>query len=102
MNDIAVGPLDDLPLRDRRRPPAPQPPRGKPGWLALYRGLRNNPITTWDERVYQEPIIAERGLLGAVVIVNRPDAIRHVFLDNAQNYPKDAIQLEKLGPALGR
>lgn len=102
MNDVAVGPLDDLPLRDRRRPPAPHPPRGKLSWLALYRGLRNNPITTWGERVYQEPIIAERGLLGPVVIVNRPDAIRHVFLDNAHNYPKDAIQLEKLGPALGR
>jgi len=102
MNDVAVGPFDNLPLRDRRRPLAPQPPRGKLGWLAFYRGPRNNPITTWGERVYQEPIIAERGLLGPVVIVNRPDAIRHVSLDNAQNYPKDALQLGKLGPALGR
>ena len=102
MNDVAVGPFDDLPLRDRRRPPAPHPPGGKLSWLALYRGLRNNPITTWGERVYQEPIITDRDLLGSVVIVNRPGAIRRVFLDNAQNYPKDAIQLKKLGPALGR
>jgi cytochrome P450 len=102
MNDVAVGPLDDLPLRDRRRPPAPRPPRGKLNWLAAYRGARNNPITTWGERVYQEPIIAGRGLMGPFVIINRPDAIRHVFLDNAQNYPKDALQLEKLGAALGR
>jgi len=102
MNDVAVGPFDDLPLRDRRRPPAPVPPRGKLSWLAAYRGLRNNPITTWGERAYQEPIIADRGMMGPVVIVNRPDAIRHVFLDNAQNYPKDALQLEKLGSALGR
>jgi hypothetical protein len=58
--------------------------------LAAYRGLRKNPITTWGERAYQEPILAVHGLMGPVVIVNRPDAIRRVFLDNAQNYPKDA------------
>jgi cytochrome P450 len=102
MNDVMVGPFDDLPLRDRRRPPAPQPPRGKLSRLALYRGLRTNPITTWGERAYREPILAVRGLRGAVVIVSRPDAIRHVFLDNAENYPKDALQIEKLGSALGR
>jgi cytochrome P450 len=101
MNDLAVGPLDDLPLRDRRRPPAPQPPRGKLGWFALYRGLRNNPITTWGQEAYEKPILADQGLMGDFAIVNRPDAIRHVFLDNAANYPKDAFQLEKLGPALG-
>jgi cytochrome P450 len=102
MNDVAVGPLEDLPLRDRRRPPAPHPPRGKISWLAAYRGLRNNPITTWGEELYQQPILADRGIMGDFVIVNRPDAIRYVFLDNAANYPKDAFQLEKLGPALGQ
>jgi cytochrome P450 len=102
MNDVAVGPLDDLPLRDRRRPPAPHPPRGKLGWLALYRGLRSNPITTWGQEAYEKPILADRGIMGPFVIINRPDAIRHVFLDNAANYPKDALQFEKLAPALGR
>ncbi|MBV9064304.1 MAG: cytochrome P450, partial [Methylobacteriaceae bacterium] len=102
MNDVAVGPLDDLPLRDRRRPPAPQPPRGKLSRLALYRGLRSNPIAVWGQRAYEQPIIADRGITGSFVLVNRPDAIRRVLLDNAQNYPKDAFQLEKLQPALGR
>jgi cytochrome P450 len=102
MNDVAVSPLDDLPLRDRRRPPAPHPPRGKLGWLALYRGLRSNPITTWGQEAYEKPILADRGIMGPFVIINRPDAIRRVFLDNAANYPKDALQFEKLAPALGR
>jgi cytochrome P450 len=102
MNDLAVDPLDDLPLRDRRPPPAPRPPRGKLGPLALYRGLRTNPITTWGQEAYERPILADRGLMGPFVIVNEPDAIRRVFLDNAANYPKDALQLRKLQPALGR
>jgi cytochrome P450 len=101
MNDLALGPLDDLPLRDRRRPPAPQPPQGKLGPFALYRGLRNNPITTWGREAYEKPILVDHGLMGDFAIVNSPDAIRHVFLDNAANYPKDAFQLEKLAPALG-
>jgi cytochrome P450 len=102
MNDLAVDPFDDLPLRDRRRPPAPAPPRDKLGWFALYRGLRTNPITTWGAELYEQPILADRGLMGPFAIINRPDAIRRVFLDNAANYPKDALQLEKLAPALGR
>src|SRR5215831_7361700 len=102
MNDLAVDPFDDLPLRDRRRPPAPQPPRGKLGWFALYRGLRTNPITTWGAELYEQPILADRGIMGPFVIINRPDAIRHVFLDNVANYPKDALQFDKLAPALGR
>jgi hypothetical protein len=102
MNESGTLSLDSLPLRDRRRPPAPRPPRGKLGLLALYRGLRNNPITTWGQEAYEQPILADRGLIGPFVIVNQPDAIRHVFLDNAANYRKDALQLEKLEPALGR
>jgi cytochrome P450 len=102
MNDAAAPAFDGLPLRDRRRPPAPQPPRGKLGLLAVYRALRNNPITTWGQEAYERPILADRGLMGPFVIVNQPDAIRHVFLDNAANYRKDALQLDKLEPALGR
>src|SRR5262249_40203959 len=102
MNESAALPFDALPLRDRRRPPAPQPPRGKLGLFALYRGLRNNPIATWGQEAYERPILAGPGFMGPFVIVNRPDAIRHVLLDNAANYRKDALQLQKLEPALGR
>ena len=48
------------------------------------------------------PILVYRGPVGDMVVVNAPDAIRRVFLDNVGNYPKDRLQLEKLGPGLGR
>ena len=41
-------------------------------------------------------------MLGGYVLLNDPDLIRHVLIDNAANYPKDALQLEKLTPAVGR
>ncbi|HEX6102208.1 MAG TPA: cytochrome P450, partial [Alphaproteobacteria bacterium] len=86
---------------DRRRPPAPQPQERPLGPLGLYRALRANAITVWRREAFEEPFIADRGLLGDFVIVNEPDAIRRVFIDNAANYRKDRLSLEKLGPAIG-
>ena len=48
------------------------------------------------------PILVYRGPVGDMVVVNAPDMIRRVFLDNVGNYRKDQLQLEKLGPGLGR
>ena len=100
MNESAVP--SPLPLRDRRRPLAPIPLTGRLGPWRYYRALRTNPITTWRQEAYETPILADRGPLGDIIVVNAPDAIRRVFLDNVGNYAKDRLQLEKLGPGLGR
>src|SRR5215470_7422536 len=100
MNEIAAP--SPLPLRDRRRPSAPVPLTRRLGPLRYYRALRTNPITTWHQEAFEIPILVYRGPVGDMVVVNAPDAIRRVFLDNVGNYPKDPLQLEKLGPGLGR
>ena len=85
-----------------RRPPAPEP-RDRPlGPLGLYRALRNNSITAWRHAAFEEPYIADRNRLGGFVLINDPELIRRVLIDNAANYPKDELQLEKLEPAVGR
>jgi len=90
------------PLDVPRRPPAPEP-RARPlRPLALYRALRSNAITAWRAEAYEEPTIADRNLLGGYVLINDPELIRYVLVENAANYPKDALQLEKLTPAVGR
>jgi cytochrome P450 len=85
-----------------RRPPAPEPRVRPLGPLALYRALRENAITAWRAEAYEEPTIADRNMLGGYVLINDPDLIRYVLVENAANYPKDALQLEKLTPAVGR
>jgi cytochrome P450 len=85
-----------------RRPPAPVPPQGALGPIALYRALRANAITAWRAEAYEEAYIVGRNRLGGFVLLNDPDLIRHVLIDNAANYPKDNLQLEKLTPAVGR
>ena len=85
-----------------RRPPAPLPRPGPLGRLGLYRALRSNAITAWREQAFEEPYIADRNQLGGFVLLNDPDLIRYVLVENAANYPKDDLQLEKLTPAVGR
>src|SRR5215813_14986905 len=91
-----------LPFRDRRRPPAPVPLTHRLGPWRYYRALRTNPIRAWRQEVYETPVVADRGPRGDVIVVSAPDAIRRIFLDNVGNYLKDPLQLEKLGPGLGR
>jgi cytochrome P450 len=91
-----------LPIPDRRRPPAPRPPLQPLGPIGLYRTLRRNAIAAWREAAYEEPVLEGRNFLGGFVMVNDPELIRRVFVDNAANYRKDALQLEKLEPAVGR
>jgi len=64
--------------------------------------LRANSISAWRAEAYEEPSIADRNMLGGYILLNEPDLIRRVFIDNAANYPKDGLQLEKLTPAVGR
>src|SRR5690242_14918049 len=85
-----------------RRPPAPMPRAGALGPIALYRALRRNGVEAWREEAFAEPYIADRNQLGGFVLLNDPELIRYVLIDNAANYPKDDLQLEKLTPAVGR
>jgi cytochrome P450 len=84
------------------RPPAPEPRTRPLGPLGLYRALRTNAITAWRAEAYEEPYIADRNMLGGYVLLNDPELIRRVLVENAANYPKDDLQLEKLTPAVGR
>src|SRR5437868_3995799 len=99
-DDMAIEAIEAA--RAARRPPAPRPRASRLGPLALYRALRANAITAWRQEAYEEPYIADRNMLGGYVLLNDPDLIRRVLIDNAANYPKDNLQREKLTPAVGR
>lgn len=94
--------LDASPVPpSRRRAPAPFP-RAKPlNRLGVLLALRNNPISIWTERHFNEPVLAGQGLRGWGAFVADPAGIRRVLVDNAENYPKDALQRKVLAPGLG-
>ncbi|MDQ6702145.1 MAG: cytochrome P450, partial [Pseudomonadota bacterium] len=82
------------------RPPAPRPRDAPLGPFSTMRVLRRNPIETWTKAHFEWPILVGPTILGTIAVVNDPAAIRRVFVDNAANYRKDALQKRVLGPGL--
>jgi cytochrome P450 len=82
------------------RPPAPRPLDAPLGPFSTMRALRRNPIETWTKAHFELPILIGPTILGTIAVLNDPVAIRRVFIDNAANYRKDALQKRVLGPSL--
>lgn len=81
-------------------PPAPPPGRRPLNPLGFLMALRRNPIETWTVAHFEEPILTGRGVLGIGAVVSHPPSIKRIFVDNAANYPKDALQRRVLSPGL--
>jgi cytochrome P450 len=81
----------------------PSPPRAPESMTALGRlaALRDNAIATWGQRAYEEDNIQGRFLLRSSFILNTPDAIRHVLVDNYENYTRTAAGIRVLRPVVG-
>src|SRR3981189_982537 len=61
-----------------------------------------SPIGTWGRRAYEEDIIEGRFFGRASFILNTPDAIRHVLVDNYENYTRTPAGIRVLRPMLGQ
>lgn len=85
----------------RFRPAVPRPLREQPGLLAFLKAVRANPITTWLDEHFEEPVVAREGAMGRVTVVSDPALIRYLFVENAANYRKDDLQRRVLAPGLG-
>ena len=60
-----------------------------------------SPIGSWGQRAYEEDIVRGRFLGHSSFILNAPDAIRHVLVDNYENYTRTPAGLRVLRPILG-
>jgi cytochrome P450 len=92
----------DIPATRRRLVP-PSPPRAPESMTALQRlgKMRESAIGTWGQRAYEEDIVRGRFFLHSSFILNTPDAIRHVLVDNYENYSRTPAGFRVLRPMLG-
>jgi cytochrome P450 len=63
--------------------------------------LRRNPLELWGAAAYEQEIIDGRFLGRAQMMLNAPDAIRHVLVTNAGNYRRNLATHRVLAPILG-
>ena len=82
-------------------PPAPEPRAAPIGALGTLYALWRNPLEIWTRAHFEHPVLIGRTVMGMRAVVSDPQAVRRVFLDNAANYRKDALQLRVLRPGLG-
>ena len=66
------------------------------------RAMRDNASIAYAPQDFSADIIAQRILWRRMFVINQPEAIRHVLLDNAANYTKSEVGRRVLEPALGR
>ncbi len=83
-------------------PPAPVP-RSRdriPSLLEVLRTVYRNPLELWGAPSYEERWIHTRFFNERALIVNDPDLIRHVLVDNAANYRMATVRQLVLRPIL--
>jgi unspecific monooxygenase len=69
--------------------------------LGRMAAMRRSAISTWGPRAYQDDVVQGRFFGRSSFILNTPDAIRHVLVDNYENYTRTPPSIRVLRPMLG-
>src|ERR1700719_4016679 len=87
----------------RARLVPPSPPRASENMTVFGRmaAMRVSAIGSWGQRAYEEDIVRGRFFGRNSFILNTPDAIRHVLVDNYENYTRTPAAIRVLRPVLG-
>jgi len=99
---VSIAETLDMPVTRPLVPPSP--PRAPDDMTAFgrLRAMRRSPISTWGQRAYEDDIVRGRFFSRSSFIVNTPDAIRHVLVDNYENYTRTPAGIRVLRPMLGQ
>src|SRR6266581_7202659 len=100
---MSIAEAHDTPVTKARLEP-PHPPRAPDNMTAFGRfmAIRENVLGNWGQRAYEEDIVEGRFFGRNSFILNTPDAIRHVLVDNYENYSRTPASLRVLRPILGQ
>ena len=99
---MSLAEVYDLPVARRLVPPQPARAPDDMGFLKRMRMMRESAIATWGQRAYEEDIIQGNFFGRSSFILNTPDAIRHVLVDNWENYTRTPTGFRVLRPMLGQ
>jgi cytochrome P450 len=99
---VSIAEAYDVPVTRPLVPPSP--PRAPDNMTAFGRmkAMRHSPISTWGQRAYEDDIVQGRFFRHSSFILNTPDAIRHVLVDNYENYTRTPAGIRVLRPMLGQ
>ena len=76
--------------------------RGRLPLREFLRKVRESSISTYPEEAYEQEIMERRILWRRNLVVSAPEAVKHILLDNVENYRKSALTRRLLEPGLGQ
>lgn len=88
-------------ITSKIRPAAPVPHTRNLSTLQVLREMGRNPIAAFGTGAYRERYIHAHTWVQDFMMVSDPDGIKHVLLDNVENYRKSVQFQRLLRPALG-
>ena len=80
----------------------PKPPAGRLPFLRLLARLVSNPVASWGEDFYDEPIVVYRDFGLETVFVTDPVLTQQILLDDSDAFTKSPLYDNVLGRAGGR
>src|SRR5258708_6871856 len=99
---VSIAEAWDMPVT--RQPLVPPSAPRAPETMTFFgrlTAMRESVIGTWGQRAYEEDILQGRFFGHSSFILNTPDAIRHVLVDNYENYTRTPVGFRVLRPVLG-
>ena len=83
-------------------PPRPAVEAQDLNWYRLLKALRSNALGMWPQRAYEQDILVNKFFGRQRVLLNAPEAIHHVLVENAANYRRSPASVRILRPIVGR
>jgi cytochrome P450 len=91
----------DVQATGRVVPPIPPRAPDNMSTLGWMKAMRESALGAWRQCAYEDDIVRGRFLGRSSFILNTPDAIRHVLVDNYENYTRTPATFRVLRPVLG-
>jgi len=82
-------------------PPTVAPPTRELGVIASLRAVRRNVLSVLPDLSFVQPIVSGRTGPSRWHMVQGPEGMKRIFLDNAGNYPKSEVMIRMLRSAVG-
>jgi cytochrome P450 len=77
------------------------PPLKRASFLKTLRASRGNAFEVIPLEAYEQPVYLSKSMFGKVLMVNDPEGIRRILLDNVANYPKNDLEIEFFSAMFG-
>ena len=94
----------DVAVKPQPQPLVPPSPPRAPETMNVFgrmAAMRRSAIETWGQRAYEEDVVQGRFFGRGSFILNTPEAIRHVLVDNYENYSRTPVGIRVLRPLVG-